>query len=496
MRGAKKIKYASSHCQAEGFRYIWIDTCCIDKSSSAELSEAINSMYEWYACSIVCYAYLEDVESALSAHELDDFDNEGNAIRRSRWFTRGWTLQELIAPKRVKFFNSQWESLSSKEDLSPLLSSITTIPESVLSEPENRRNCSVARKMTWAAKRQTTRIEDIAYSLLGIFDVNMPLLYGEGPKAFLRLQEEILKETDDQSLLAWDLRKKDNWVDYMTCTGVLASSPEVFLGSEDVVPFPSKPGRQPQAMTNRGLRLEVPIWHNPNSTILGRHPFAVLNCQYENDFSGAIGIPLMTTRDDCIFLRKSAAEAVKCPEGMFKSSKIRTIYISKNIFAATNYRETETCLIQATSAEDNGYDIFPINSSMKLWNAGTKVLQMEFLYRYGGEWSRKLASSAIAFYNPGMKSCFIVMFSVMRDLKDLQTEIRNPIKVFAGPVGADRLSLEKWDGEGQESADWKDNDTIVLPNAYHPSGQITVRARIKREEILNQKVLVLSVSLD
>jgi hypothetical protein len=202
MRGATKIKYVSSYCKEEGFRYIWIDTCCIDKSSSAELSEAINSMYGWYEGSIVCYAYLEDVEHALSTHAPDDPANKDKAIRKSRWFNRGWTLQELIAPKKVYFFDSQWRSLGSKEDLSPLLSSITTIPEDVLAEPENRRDCSVARKMTWAAKRQTTRIEDVAYSMLGIFDVNMPLLYGEGRKAFIRLQEEILKETDDQSLLA------------------------------------------------------------------------------------------------------------------------------------------------------------------------------------------------------------------------------------------------------------------------------------------------------
>lgn len=182
MRGATKIKHASSYYKEQGLRYIWIDTCCIDKSSSAELSEAINSMYGWYESSKVCYAYFEDVEIALSMHAPEDRAKKEKAIRGSRWFDRGWTLQELIAPKKVYFFDSQWRSLGSKKDLSPLLSSITTIPEDVLAKSRKRRDCSVARKMTWAANRQITRIEDVAYSLLGIFDVNMPLLMAKAEK--------------------------------------------------------------------------------------------------------------------------------------------------------------------------------------------------------------------------------------------------------------------------------------------------------------------------
>jgi hypothetical protein len=258
MCGATKIQYASSQCKKEGLRYIWIDTCCIDKSSSAELSEAINSMYGWYEGSVVCYAYIEDVGRALSTQTSYGPSNKDKTVEESRWFTRGWTLQELIAPAKVDFFDNQWQHLGRKEDLSPLLSRITSIPEDVLTKPKNRRDCSVAKKMTWAAKRQTTRIEDVAYSLFGIFDVNMPLLYGEGRGAFTRLQEEILKETDDQSLLAWGLVGNRN-LDRPINTGVFANSPDAFLGSEDVVPFPSKPGRQPHSVTNKGVRIELPV---------------------------------------------------------------------------------------------------------------------------------------------------------------------------------------------------------------------------------------------
>ncbi|KAH8750877.1 heterokaryon incompatibility protein-domain-containing protein [Hyaloscypha finlandica] len=317
MCGATKIKYASSRCKEEGLRYIWIDTCCIDKSSSAELSEAINSMYGWYEGSIVCYAYLEDVGRSLSTQTSYGPSNKDKTFEASRWFTRGWTLQELIAPTKVNFFDKQWQYLGSKRDLSPLLSRITSIPEDVLTEPKNQRNCSVARKMTWAAKRQTTRIEDVAYSLFGIFDINMPLLHGEGRGAFIRLQEEILKETDDQSILAWD-------------NGVFASSPDNFLGSEDVVPFPSKPGRQPLSMTNKGVRIEVPVLAHSTDRSSFKYPFAILDCQINDDFSGAIGIPLTPTHDDSTFIRNTIEKIITWPASGFAGLEARTIYIAKN----------------------------------------------------------------------------------------------------------------------------------------------------------------------
>ncbi|KAH8684285.1 heterokaryon incompatibility protein-domain-containing protein [Tricladium varicosporioides] len=494
MPGATKIKYVSSYCKEQGFHYVWIDTCCIDKSSSAELSEAINSMYGWYEGSVVCYAYLEDVEYAPIMHVSASLENKYKAIRKSRWFNRGWTLQELIAPKEISFFNRQWRYLGSKGGLSPLLSNITTIPEDVLVEPEKRRDFSVARKMTWAAKRQTTRIEDVAYSLLGIFDVNMPLLYGEGQKAFTRLQEEILKETDDQSLLAWGLIGSFSLDRSIISTGVFANSPEAFLGSENVVPFPSKPGRQPQSMTNRGVRIEVPLSTNQHFPILDKSPFAILDCHYKNDFSGAIGIPLISTRDDSIFLRHPAIRGITYPALEFKDSKVHTIYISKRPPTASKSTERETCLIRAPSAEDKRYNIFPVISSPGRWDEKTKVLSME--YRHGG-WLRERASMAIAFCNLRMKSCFLVMVTLIKEGVGFSTKIRTLIKIVAGPATASRLILEKLVRESQQNnseASWKGNDTIILPSVSNLSERITVNADIKREEILNQEVFVLSVT--
>ncbi|KAH8589628.1 heterokaryon incompatibility protein-domain-containing protein [Bisporella sp. PMI_857] len=204
-----KIDGCCGQALKDGFGYVWIDTCCIDKSSSAELSEAINSMYAWYHGAAICYVYLSDVPGGRDLG-VDDLH-----FRRSRWFTRGWTLQELLAPSRIAFYDQDWfaignelkkrnsEGITVENCLTDLVSAITGIPLPYidLSRPITR--ASVAERMSWAAKRKTTRAEDIAYCLLGIFNVNMPLLYGEGKKSFVRLQEEIVKEYDDHTLFFW-----------------------------------------------------------------------------------------------------------------------------------------------------------------------------------------------------------------------------------------------------------------------------------------------------
>ena len=173
-------------------------SCCIDKSSSAELSEAINSMFRWYRGAEVCYAYLSDVPNAPPS--------SGEAwghIHKSKWFTRGWTLQELVAPKDLRFYSKDWQPLGTKAQFADMISSMTKIGTRFLFG-DNLDLASIAQKMSWAANRQTTRLEDQAYSLLGIFDINIPLLYGEGSKAFQRLQHTLLTTyPEDQSLFVW-----------------------------------------------------------------------------------------------------------------------------------------------------------------------------------------------------------------------------------------------------------------------------------------------------
>ncbi|KAH7909485.1 heterokaryon incompatibility protein-domain-containing protein, partial [Hygrophoropsis aurantiaca] len=196
MAGYAKLERCCVQAIKDGYRFVWIDTCCIDKSSSAELSEAINSMYSWYQNAEVCYAYLDDVPSS------ENPDIPKSAFSQSVWFTRGWTLQELIAPESVIFFAMDWKEIGSKASLASTISRITHVEPGVLLSRLTG-EVSVLRRMSWAAQRQTTREEDRAYSLMGLFGVNMPTIYGEGNNALVRLQLEIVRTSNDQSIFAW-----------------------------------------------------------------------------------------------------------------------------------------------------------------------------------------------------------------------------------------------------------------------------------------------------
>ena len=183
--GFAKILFCSDQAAQHGYEYFWIDTCCIDKTNYVELTEAINSMFRWYRGAARCYVYLSDVKVGESQNNdwQDDFIN-------SRWFTRGWTLQELLAPKSVEFFSSDGIRLGDKSSLEGEIHRITGIAIDAL-RGRSLSDFSVSERIKWATKRKTTRKEDEAYSLLGIFDVYMPLIYGERERAFVRLREQI-----------------------------------------------------------------------------------------------------------------------------------------------------------------------------------------------------------------------------------------------------------------------------------------------------------------
>ncbi|KIX06915.1 uncharacterized protein Z518_04891 [Rhinocladiella mackenziei CBS 650.93] len=247
--GYDKIQMTCHLARGEGLKYAWVDTCAIDKSSSAELSEAINSMFKWYGHSHICYAYLSDLESGSELQA---------SLGQCRWFSRGWTLQELIAPQKVRFYDKTWVEVGTKSMLQQLLSEITKVNSEVLRDNNNLLLVPVGRKMSWAACRQTTRIEDVAYCLMGIFGVNMPLLYGEGPQAFTRLQEEIVKDSNDLSLFAWKSKGGSEFI-----SGIFAYSPLDFLHCYDLK---SQAGgdhsRKEVTITNIGLRAEGTFYHD------------------------------------------------------------------------------------------------------------------------------------------------------------------------------------------------------------------------------------------
>ncbi|KAH7125907.1 heterokaryon incompatibility protein-domain-containing protein [Dactylonectria macrodidyma] len=310
--GVLKILNTCRQARRAGLHYAWVDTCCIDKSNSTELFEAINSMFKWYNNSAACYVFMGDV--VLEA------DGTMAGFHNSRWFTRGWTLQEMIAPHEVEFFDRDWHSLGHRHELVAILHQLTHVFYPILARQHCRssggyypgihcRTCknedtllhaldqvSIAGKMKWAANRLTTREEDMAYSLMGLFGVAMPLLYGEGKIAFQRLQQEILKIAPDQSILTWTAPP------CQTAARLLASylpeRPSAFqieahhrqdwrLGATDI------------AATMQGLEVDVRIGPcvvraraSGGETLMGYHNLflAALGCTIEADYLVRVAI--------------------------------------------------------------------------------------------------------------------------------------------------------------------------------------------------------------
>jgi hypothetical protein len=191
--GYDKIKFCGEQAAKDGIQYFWVDTCCIDKSDTDELTTAINSMFRWYRDAKKCYVYLSDVtavgcDTDVQAHQ----DLWEAAFWDSRWFTRGWTLQELIAPAMVEFFSKEGKRLGNKQSLEKSIQEITGIPiQALRGNPFSDFN--IAERIRWAARRQTTKEEDIVYCLLGLCEVSMPPLYGEGKEVALKRLQMTVK---------------------------------------------------------------------------------------------------------------------------------------------------------------------------------------------------------------------------------------------------------------------------------------------------------------
>jgi hypothetical protein len=247
--GYAKIRFCGEQAKKDNLVYFWVDTCAIDKRSSAELQEAINSMFMWYEEAAICYAYLSDFPDAMSV------DGEECQFRKAGWHSRGWTLQELLAPRNVTFYTHDWTFIGTKRSLCKQLSDITGIDLYIIMRIREIASASVAQRMSWASRRQTTRAEDTAYCLMGIFSVNMPMLYGEGERAFLRLQEEICKDSDDNSIFAW--RTIDEDQDGGFGYGLMAEHPRHFQDSGRLGPYHFDSSLTfYTSIVNRGIQME------------------------------------------------------------------------------------------------------------------------------------------------------------------------------------------------------------------------------------------------
>ncbi|KAL2157134.1 hypothetical protein VTH06DRAFT_6422 [Thermothelomyces fergusii] len=447
--GFSKIDYACRQASKDGYRYVWVDTCCIDKKNSNEVTEAINSMFGWYQRAAVCYAYLEDVH-------FDDF-TEGyrtwkDLFHSSRWFTRGWTLQELLAPKKVVFYARGWRLLGTKSSLVKHIVKATGIDEVVLIDPKLIYNASVAKRMSWAANRNTTRIEDQAYSLLGIFGVNMAVIYGEGTKAFLRLQEEIIKRSDDHSIFAWGALghpsshrdrhphltdpDDDDDLDFTAMTGstgVLASSPKEFSGMEQVITTAPPPNRDvfDHDMTNKGLRITLDMLRSrgdaEDDTMSASTPatyLAILNCRPFDDPSVRIALLLTETATPNVLIRTRTRMATLVSVTDAAAARPRSVYILNTpaqqvpAHAAAKLAE-EVVLVRMPDLVAPGYDVLDVRGcGGAQWNREFRSVRLVGVDYSAKKWRRRGATGGLfqlvvlTFWNKHLKCGFMARILV------------------------------------------------------------------------------------
>ncbi len=333
-QGFTKIKQTCLLAREKGLDWAWVDTCCIDKNSSAELTEAINSMWQWYAGAEVCFAFLEDMEDAPTGEGppmADAADERVAQFARCRWFTRGWTLQELIAPHRVEFYNRRWVFCGDKSSLLAVLSGVIRIRADILSSADLLSAVPVAQRMAWAARRRTTRPEDAAYCLLGIFGINMPLLYGEGEKAFIRLQEEIIKESNDLTLFAWVVdpgraAEQIHW-------GILARSSQEFESCHDIeTRFDPVYGNE-CAITSKGVRVTpvhgggLRLWRAGVQT--GTYGMS-LQC-YSRNTPGQTDLGISLQQIGCDVYTRGRPDMLYAMPARLEGDKDRVFYVSKTV---------------------------------------------------------------------------------------------------------------------------------------------------------------------
>jgi hypothetical protein len=217
--GYRKLEFCARQAELDGLKHFWVDTCCIDKTNSTELTEAINSMFRWYRNANKCYAYLTDVDAATSSPIETEF-------RNSRWFTRGWTLQELLAPSSVEFFDKNSVPLGDRTSLKQEIKDVTGIPSKAL-QGMPLEDFKIAERKSWAKDRQTKLEEDEVYSILGLLGIYMPLIYGEGRESALRRLSRELKEVR--------LDKADTTIFENTYWMVPRSSSNLFTGRTKLI---------------------------------------------------------------------------------------------------------------------------------------------------------------------------------------------------------------------------------------------------------------------
>jgi hypothetical protein len=307
-KGWAKIKAYCDRAARDGWEWAWMDTCCIDKSNPADTQEAINAMFRWYQNAGVCYAYLDDVDAdgCVDGHQMSHADettdmdnvvNHSSALHQSispllikaKWFTRGWTLQELLAPHYLIFLDREWRRIGTRESWAPEIKEASRIEAKHLTSfnPTDFMSSSIAMRLSWASRRQTTVEEDETYSLLGLFGISLPLIYGEGRwRAFNRLQRELIMTYSEDSIFSWTIESPPNGqiaqplqagtmapeheiANQDNGWGILAPSIRQFWDTSKILHFGFHDHNF--SITNRGLETDARRWrslHNPSSSLI------------------------------------------------------------------------------------------------------------------------------------------------------------------------------------------------------------------------------------
>jgi hypothetical protein len=460
-------------------------------------------MYEWYQNAKVCYAHLEDVQSSpfitnkWEAKWDEEFEQE---IHTAKWFTRGWTLQELLAPSDLQFFGALWQPLGSKWALLDLIVQRTGIDRDTLGGRRQLADNSIARRMSWASNRETTRLEDAAYCLLGIFDVNLPLLYGEGDKAFLRLQEEILKNSMDHSLFAWEDIDRQH-LDHQR-RGLLARSPRDFQRSGRIVPFRSLFHNAPYSMTNKGLQLQLPLVAGRQS----KRSIALLDCHYEDDFSGCVGIELVENEFG-IYERRRPCR-VKLVRHIEQQRAItKSIYGLRD---AGSIREEESapakchCLLRYPHAVQNEFLVRHAEcweGTEHLWSGSNMVLSAA--YHASSEFCPRLAGFFMS-HRPSQRNLVILLiYFVATPSAFSAAKLVTPTSVVVLPE-PDEVNpaalLEEWAGYldfrylGDAKAAWDRHLNDLGMKQCEIDDEYEVRVELKEELIFGETIWVIDVA--
>jgi hypothetical protein len=416
--GFHKITLAAMEAKATGIDYIWVDTCCIDKSSSTELTFSINSMFQWYAEANICYAYLSDVYLPAD-HDSSPMKDQSpglfDLLQNSRWFTRGWTLQELLAPEYVILFDANWNKIGNKASFRDTISSITGIEAAVLGKAykfelkpfyDHIGSTKVllwSTVMRWSSKRNTSRPEDTAYCLMGIFGVHMPLLYGEGEKrAFGRLQHDMVRRASSNSLLTWDFDLSlciranidPNIVFPQTLTQlpILADTPRQFSNNPILGTMQSfrKQASDYRAwiVSNRGLELEILLITNEawfrddpigDNGIQRRHDLAiaVLPFRLSSPIISYLGFLLSGNSEECVYNRISSQNGtatVGISGRLVAQAKSEIIWLSdEQVFREYRAPSARSKVIYLESTEFQVHDVIHRRCE---WNSDDQYLEL------------------------------------------------------------------------------------------------------------------------